>query len=411
MEDSNVATSVPVSPTPDEVEAHVRRVAAKFPRLVKVREAARSGQGRPIWAVTLTDPAAREADKQHAMIVAGQHGNEESGRIIALALVDWLVGAGRKTLRRQKIVVMPCVNPDGAMMDTYGTPAGVLPNHDHGPEGATIPEGIAVEAVARKLEPELFVDLHARGFAGYSHDMVLYPAPRPYTEDHNIFHAMAVEAAAAGERAGLPNVVHPLSWPGWIGSDDINAPSTMCFAYRNFRAIPFITETSEHNEVSPPLRLRASAGVARLAALLAWGERRHPCLFYAGYPCSLAAGMFHAGVASVGRTAAARRASRLGIWRNIDAWKKLSVEMPERPAATRVLIEYAGEPLPHGAGIQIRVVGRRRIRRVAFDGRTLRPSETSGYIRWQDRCSTFVVVARPRFEPGAHEMVVEFAGA
>jgi hypothetical protein len=410
MEEHNVATS-PVSPTPDEVEAHLRRVAARFPRLVKMRAAARSGEGRPIWAVTLTDPAAGAADKQHAMIIAGQHGNEESGRIIALALIDWLVGAGRRTLRCQKIVVMPCVNPDGAMLDTYGTPAGVLPNHDHSPAGATIPEGIAVEDVARQLEPELFVDLHARGFAGYSHDMVLYPGPRPYTEDHNIFHAMAVEAAAASERAGLPTVVHPLSWPGWIGSDDLSAPSTMCYAYRTFRAIPMITETSEHNEVSPPEPLRAGAGVARLAALLAWGERRHPCLYYAGYPCSLAAGMFHAGVAAAGRTAAARRASRLGIWRNIDAWNKLSVEMPERPAATKVLVEYAGEPLPHGAGIQVRVVGRRRIGRVTFNGRTLRPSETSGYISWRDRCSTFVVAARPTFGPGAYEMVVEYAGA
>jgi hypothetical protein len=403
-----VSESTAVSPTPDEVEAYIRRVEKESGRLAKVREVIRSGQGRPIYAVTLTDPSAKDADKQHAMIVAGQHGNEESGRIIALALIDWLVGAGRKVLRGQKLVVMPCVNPDGAMLDIYGTPGGILPNHDHPPAGATIPEGIAVEQVARELQPEVFVDVHARGGAGYSHDMVLYPAPRPYTEDHNIFHTIALEMAAAGERAGIPNIVHPLSWPGWIGSDDVNFPSTMCFAYRRFKAIPIITETSEHNQVSPPVALRVRAGMARLKALLAWGERRHPCLYYPGYPCYLAAGMFHAGVVAVGKTAAARRASRVGIWENVDAWRTLAAETPERPASKKTIGEYDGQPLPHGAGIQVRAVGRMRLKSVAFNGRKLRPSETDGYYSWQDRCSTFVVVARPKFAPGHYEIAMEF---
>ncbi|MGB2823460.1 MAG: M14 family zinc carboxypeptidase, partial [Phycisphaerae bacterium] len=280
-----MAGSKAVSPTPSEVEAHVLRLRRDHPRLVRVDVAGVSQRGRPIYAATVTSPAAGDADKQHALIVAGQHGNEESGRMLALATLDWLVSrAGGETRRKQKVVVMPCVNPDGAEADTHLTPSGVAPNLDHGPGGAVSPEGIAVERIADALEPELFVDMHARGYAGCSYDMVLYPGTKVYTEDDHLLHAIAAEMAAAGEKAGVPQIAHPLTWPGW-GGDDPDHASTTRYAYRRFKSLVFLTETCEDNSGSYPAADRIASGMAKIKALLAHGNRRHPKLYYSGYPC------------------------------------------------------------------------------------------------------------------------------
>ena len=114
---------------------------------------------------------------------------------------------------------MPNVSPDAAEANTYETPAGVKPNLDHGPSGPATPEGRALEAIAREFQPDVYVDLHGRGHAGCSYDMVLFPGSRAYTEDENILYSIARRMVAAGEKSGIPHVMHPLTWPGWGGPD------------------------------------------------------------------------------------------------------------------------------------------------------------------------------------------------
>ena len=76
--------------------------------------------GKPIYAVTITDPDVSDVDKQHALIVGGQHGNEESGRMVALATIDWLVTkAAAATRRKQVIAIMPNVSPDSCDVDEH----------------------------------------------------------------------------------------------------------------------------------------------------------------------------------------------------------------------------------------------------------------------------------------------------
>ncbi|MEX0774816.1 MAG: M14 family zinc carboxypeptidase [Phycisphaeraceae bacterium] len=395
-------------PDSADVRAHLLRLAKRHPRLMELRTVMTTAQGRPIDAVTVTDPTVHARHKQHALFVAGQHGNEESARLIALALLDHLLSpAGRLTLRRQKIVVMPNVSPDAAENDSYTTPAGIKPNLDHGPDGATSPEGKAVETIARELEPELFVDIHARGHAGCSYDMVLYPPTRVYTEDDNLLRAIAAEMAKAGARAGVPNITHPLTWPGW-GSDDLNQPSTTCFAYRQFKSIVLLTETCEHNDVAYPASLRAKCGLARLTTLLAWGNRRHPCFSQSGYPCGLAAGMFWCGAMAVGADAAQRRRSRIELWQHVGGFKTLAPVLPEDAAKKVVKIEYDGPPLKHGVGILMRAAGRRQVKSVRADGRKLGRGAVDGYQSWHDGPSTFVVAALPTLAAGEHRIEARF---
>jgi len=397
-----------VYPLAADIEAHLQRLLRKHPRLVRLRRVTDSVQGRPILAATITDPALPARDKQHVLVVAGQHGDEESGRLVALALADWLLTKpAAETLRNQKIVIMPCVNPDGAETDSHPNADGVFPNRDHGPGGARTPEGQSVEIVANDLQPDVFVDLHAAGGTGCGVDMVLFPWAKPYTEDEHLLHIIAADMAAAGERAGIPQMTFPLTWPGWSGPGP-NAPSTTLWHYRRFKSLVFLTENTEHNDHAYPLRHRVRAGLAKLKALLAWGNRRHPKLRYPGYPTMLAGGMFHRGVVALGKTTAARRASRVAIWRNVTKFDRLDYHCPQEAKRKIIELEYSGDPLPAGAGIQTFARGKLDVASATLDGRRLRKSETSGYYSFHDSCSTFTVVAIPRLEPRAYHIEIAY---
>src|SRR5690606_13678923 len=102
------------------------------------------------------------------------------------------------------------------------------------------------EMVANELMPEVYVDMHARGYSGASFDMVLFPPAKSYTEDEMLLHAIAREMAREAERSGIPNMVHPLTWSGW-GGPDLNQPSSTLWMYRQFKSLVFLTETAEHN--------------------------------------------------------------------------------------------------------------------------------------------------------------------
>jgi len=387
------------------------RVAAfvvRRPEMVKSRTILQSAQGRPIDAVTITDSRVSDTDKQHVLIAAGQHGNEESARLVALRLMDYLLSPdGRPLLARQKFVILPNVSPDAAEADTYETPAGIKPNLDHPLTGATSPEGKALEMVAEELQPEVYIDLHARGHAGCSHDMVLFPPAKPYTEDERILYEVATLMAHEGERSGIPHVVHSLTWPGW-GSTDLNQPSSTLYAYRRFKSMVFLTENAEHNEIAYPEKMRVLSGVNRLKPLLAMGNRRYQNLYYAGYPCYMAIGMFHTGVVAVGKTASARRASRIELWRNAEFFTKLSPVLPELPAAKTLQVAYTGPTIKSGAGFQVRVAGRLHVKQITVNGKSLRPSETSGYYTWQDKHTTYAVAAVSELKAGEHEIAFSF---
>src|SRR5690606_10296365 len=184
-----------------------------------------------------------------------------------------------------------------------------------------------------------------------------FPGAKSYTEDEALLHAIAREMATAGERGGIPHVVHPLTWSGW-GGPDPDQPSSTLWMYRQFKSIVFLTETAEHNDMSYPEAMRVASGRGRLRALLAAGSRRHPKLYYPGYPNGMAVGMFVAGIVAVGKTAADRRRSRIAIWLQSKHFKKVSAKIPEPADLKTLLVNYAGEPITEGAGFQMHFAGR-----------------------------------------------------
>ncbi len=401
-----MSQSAAVSPTSKEVETHIRSVAKRYPNLVRVRNMGRTPEGRGLYAVKITDPKASNADKQNVVVTAGQHGDEESSRMVALALIDWLVSPeARKTRRNQRIVIMPNVNPDGAEQDLHETPRGTLPNYDHADSGAKTPEGIAVEKVLFAHEPELYVDLHARGGMGCSFDMTLWPPAGEYCEDEALLQTISREMAEAGEAAGIPQVNHTLAW--WNGGDPA-LPNTTSRAYRKFKSFVFLIENSEHNDVAFPARLRAESGLAKFKALLAWGDRRHPKFYYSGYPCYLIGASYSRGIVAIGRTAAARRRSRVDLWDQEEHIEDHRIVAPEQLKHKEITAKYKGKTLTAGAGLQLRAQGRRAVKAVYLNGKKLKASETNGYYTWKDNCSTFVVAAIKPFKRRSYKLAVDF---
>ena len=395
--------SVPVSPTGPEITAHLRELKRRHPELVKVSTLATTKRGNPVEAAAITDPSTPASQKQHALILAGRHGNEESGRMQALALMDWLVtGAAAETIRNQKIVIMPNLNPDAAAIDSYWNPDGINVCAELTKRRKRCPEDLAFEKVVHGLQPEAVVDLHCKGHAGWSFDMVLYNEPRKYTEDHNALSKVVHDMVTAGEKTGAPHMSHPMSWPGWIGE------GASAYCYSTFKSLALLTETSESNTHRPDEKTRIRTGLARLKALLKWGNRKHDGLYHEGYPFSLVLGSCHAGIVARGRTASARRKSRVEIWQQADHFERISKANPEKEKDKEVTLAYTGPPVLSGIGLQTRSRGRMQVESVRFNGKKLRESETNGYVSWQDHCSTHVIAFVPRIEKGNHELRIAF---
>lgn len=395
-------------PDNDAVRQQLERLAKENSAFIQLATVGHTSERRAIDAATITDPRSDDEQKQHVLIVAGQHGNEETARLVALRLIDYLLTPpAAQILQRQKIVVMPNLSPDAAHRNSYTTPSGIKPNLDHAPQGPVSPEARALQRVAKQLQPELYVDMHARGHAGASHDMVLFPPTRPYTEDEMILHALAQQMARHGERSGIPHRVHPLTWPGW-GGHDPDQPSSTLWMYRQFKSLVFLTENSEHDQYAHPQARQIRSGVGRLKPLLQAGNHRHMQLYYAGYPCAMTIGMFDAGLVAVGKTAQARRRSRIELWRQSDAFQSVAAQIPEKPDTKIIQVHYTGKPLRHGVGVQVRVAGKVKPRSVTLNGRSLKPAETDGFVTWQDLYTTFIVACVPELSKGEHEIVFRF---
>lgn len=114
---------------PDEIDAHLRALAAAYPDLVSVRSIGKSGQGREMLVATVT--AGGDDRAKPAMWIDGSiHANEIQGSEIALYTVWYLAtnyGHNDKItelLDHSTFYVLPMVNPDSreAWFKTPSTP-------------------------------------------------------------------------------------------------------------------------------------------------------------------------------------------------------------------------------------------------------------------------------------------------
>lgn len=101
-----------------ELADALKAIHAAFPDWTRLEEMGKSREGRPLWVMTVFDPAGPPVENRPAAYVDGNtHGNEVQGTEICLFAIRYLLE--RRTdpwvgalLRRAAFHVAPCVNPD-----------------------------------------------------------------------------------------------------------------------------------------------------------------------------------------------------------------------------------------------------------------------------------------------------------
>jgi len=398
-----------VRPSYADVMEHLEGLSARAE--VTMEEIGRSVQGRGIAAATFTAPEVPDDDKQRVLIVASQHGAEESGRAMAMAAMDFLAGGGEEAaevLRRQAVTFVPCGNPDGAVADTNANAEGADIAHTYSFDApAATPEGRALEELAGRLAPEVCVDIHGRAGGGMKELAWLQPG-WGFSSDRYFLTAMSLAMAEAGEAAGFPQC--ELTPAGLL----VPAPGHRSLigailAYR-YKTLGLGLESIEHYYRHDDWR---ATGQVRLRRLLAFGNADAFGLGAEGYPNALVSGNRVCALMAHGATAAERRASRvelLTFLKHNFAIVDRGPDGVERCCRVRVASNTCEGPNPPRFAVLVRIKDPCTIHGVSWQGRELPPGDgPHGWRSWQDRCSTLVLasIAAP-FGGPQRDLVVEY---
>lgn len=149
---------------------------AKASNHVKLQAVGRTFEAKELPPVTLWlaivseegagTPAALDRRKPTILVLAAQHGNEQSGKEAALALVRDLAVGELAPLRRQvNVLVMPQTNPYGNYVNQRPNEQGLDLNRDH--VKLESPETRAIHAVFTAWMPEVTLDVHEKGYGYY----------------------------------------------------------------------------------------------------------------------------------------------------------------------------------------------------------------------------------------------------
>lgn len=155
----------------EDIAAFLSRLQAASSNLaVRIAGRTRAVEGydpRDIFLCILSEtgaasPDALDRSRPTVLYTASQHGNEQSAKEAALALVrDLAAGELRPLLRRVNVLVIPQANPFGNARDTRVNEDDLDLNRDHVKLEAA--ETRAVRRVFRDWFPEVTLDVHEKG--------------------------------------------------------------------------------------------------------------------------------------------------------------------------------------------------------------------------------------------------------
>ena len=105
----------------EEMEAFLKDAATRYPGLCDLSSAGKSGEGRDIWVMTLSDKSVGLPEDKPAIYIDGNfHAGEVTGSMINLYAINYILdNYGKNTkvtdlLKRSTFYVIPRVSPDGA---------------------------------------------------------------------------------------------------------------------------------------------------------------------------------------------------------------------------------------------------------------------------------------------------------
>ncbi len=378
-------------PDYEDVVQTVRRAQAAAGGRVRVQVLGQTVQGRDIPCAICTDPAVPDDDKQHVFIVAGQHGAEESGRAIALAVLEFLASddpEAREILRRQVVAIAPSGSPDGAQMDNNRNAAGMDVAHTYAFDApAATPEGQALERFALAFAPEVFVDMHGRAGGGMKELAWMCPA-WGFSSDRYFLTQMSAAMAAAGEQAGFPQA--ELDPPSRL---DTAAMQTGLLGEKlaaEVKTLSFGLETIEKYYREADWR---ATGLVRMRRLLRFGMEDAFGLGEPGYPAPLISGTRAYGIKAHGATAAERRTNRVEMvtfLRRNFCMADRGADGPDGCARIKVFSKTCDGPNPGRFSLLLRIKKPCRVKAVTWKGQVLRPGSPHGYVTWEDNASVLV---------------------
>jgi hypothetical protein len=147
-------------------------------------------------------PTSLNRTKPTVLVLASQHGNEQSGKEAALQLIrDLALGTLKPLLKKANFLVVPQANPYGNWVNRRQNEQGLDLNRDHVKLEA--PETRALHAVFRAWMPEVTLDIHERGddyyrvSTGCVSNINIDPAIEAFSRDI-LFPAVENHVTAAG---------------------------------------------------------------------------------------------------------------------------------------------------------------------------------------------------------------------
>jgi len=352
----------PVWPPYDKLEALLKLWAGKHPEVMVLEQLGRSVEGRPVHAVSLTDPEVDNDRKEHALVTALHAGLERSAPTTVMAIIEWLLSGdptASEILRRQVVVCLPVSDPDryekGEFSPLYGdwTPDGHR-------QAATVPEATFVQRVMDRLQPELHADIHGTNLAFERYIMFESSATsysntalRPYHRD--VIRQMDEAALAEGfpsdtaesdaERIFCGSEMASIQDRCWVGQPRFYGAM---YAYYHFHSLIAASEVAWER-----------SGLLRHRRLLEIGNERWPGEYYHGYPTRVIMGDTHARVTAYGRTAVQRRRSRVELWNRFGEFTFGSVDPTVEGKAMCVLATSAAADRDFLADTAIKAVLKR----------------------------------------------------
>lgn len=378
-------------PDYEDVVQAIERAKTVAAGRIRVQILGQSVEGRDIPCAICTDPTVPDEDKQHLMIVAGQHGAEESGRAIALAVLEFLAAGeaeAAEILRRQVVAIVPSGSPDGAQHDDNRNAAGVDIAHTYvfdGPAGS--PEGRSLEGFALAFAPEVFIDMHGRAGGGMKELAWLSPA-WGFGSDRLFLTQMSAAMAQAGEEAGFPQA--ELDPPSKLNTSAMQTGLLGEKLAAEVKSLSFGLETVEKYYREADWR---ASGLARMCRLLRFGQEDAFGLGEPGYPASLISGTRMYAIKAHGTTAAQRRANRvemIGFLRRNFCMADRDADGVVRSARIKVLSRTIDGPNPPRFALLLRIKKPCRVQAVEWNGKALPADPWHGYRLWEDAASVHV---------------------
>ncbi|HIC33384.1 MAG TPA: hypothetical protein EYO78_01170 [Gammaproteobacteria bacterium] len=320
MTDSTDFFGPPIWPPFEALQDVLERWSAEHSELMDLQVRGQSREGRPVYAIRLTDPNTSDKHKENVFISALHSGGERTGTATVFYLMEWMLSGdplAAEILRTQNIICMPVPNPDDYLRGDLGYVYSEW-NLKGPKDPENMPEGMAVKEVMDELQPDVHADIHGltMNFTKY---IMLENSGSSYSNlglrcyHREIIRQMDAAALAEGypsdrqesdsERIYWGPELEEMSAKVWIGRPRVFA-ATYC--YNLFHSILSAVEVSWER-----------SGFLRHRRLLEIGNELWPGEYYPGYPNRVILSNGYHMVTAWGKTASDRRRSRIELWNRV----------------------------------------------------------------------------------------------